>query len=59
MTHLAEDLCRDFSVILSTERLKDTVPVNVDAIIFWFVHDARRRELAAFSAKDALRFHPK
>lgn len=24
---------------------KDTVPVNVDAIIFWFVHDAQRAAL--------------
>lgn len=33
---------------------KDTVPVNVDAIIFWHVHDARRAALEITSYREAI-----
>jgi regulator of protease activity HflC (stomatin/prohibitin superfamily) len=33
---------------------KDTVPVNVDAIIFWHVHDAQRAALAITDYRQAL-----
>ena len=33
---------------------KDTVPVNVDAIIFWHVHDAERAALAITNYREAL-----
>jgi regulator of protease activity HflC (stomatin/prohibitin superfamily) len=33
---------------------KDTVPVNVDAIIFWHVHDARRAALEITNYREAI-----
>jgi regulator of protease activity HflC (stomatin/prohibitin superfamily) len=33
---------------------KDTVPVNVDAIIFWHVHDAERAALAITNYREAI-----
>src|SRR5665213_3645522 len=33
---------------------KDTVPVNVDAIIFWFVHDAQRAALNITNYREAI-----
>jgi regulator of protease activity HflC (stomatin/prohibitin superfamily) len=33
---------------------KDTVPVNVDAIIFWFVHDAQKAALNITNYKEAI-----
>ena len=33
---------------------KDTVPVNVDAIIFWHVHDAERAALAITNFREAI-----
>ena len=33
---------------------KDTVPVNVDAIIFWFVHDAQKAALNITSYREAI-----
>src|ERR1700757_1781007 len=33
---------------------KDTVPVNVDAIIFWFVHDARKAALEITDYRQAI-----
>ncbi len=33
---------------------KDTVPVNVDAIIFWHVHDAEKAALAITNYKEAI-----
>src|ERR1700723_2169256 len=33
---------------------KDTVPVNVDAIIFWFVHDAQKAALAITNFREAI-----
>src|ERR1700686_4857445 len=32
---------------------KDTVPVNVDAIIFWFVHDAQKAALNITNYREA------
>lgn len=32
---------------------KDTVPVNVDAIIFWHVHDAEKAALAITNYREA------
>jgi regulator of protease activity HflC (stomatin/prohibitin superfamily) len=33
---------------------KDTVPVNVDAIIFWFVHDAQKAALNITNYREAI-----
>jgi regulator of protease activity HflC (stomatin/prohibitin superfamily) len=33
---------------------KDTVPVNVDAIIFWHVHDAQKAALAITNYREAI-----
>src|ERR1700689_5552849 len=33
---------------------KDTVPVNVDAIIFWFVHDAQKAALNSTNYREAI-----
>jgi regulator of protease activity HflC (stomatin/prohibitin superfamily) len=33
---------------------KDTVPVNVDAIIFWFVHDAQKAALNITNHREAI-----
>jgi regulator of protease activity HflC (stomatin/prohibitin superfamily) len=33
---------------------RDTVPVNVDAIIFWFVHDAEKAALAITNYREAI-----
>jgi regulator of protease activity HflC (stomatin/prohibitin superfamily) len=33
---------------------KDTVPVNVDAIIFWFVHDAQMAALNITNYREAI-----
>src|ERR1700724_3348568 len=33
---------------------KDTVPVNVDAIIFWHVHDARKAALEITDSRQAI-----
>jgi regulator of protease activity HflC (stomatin/prohibitin superfamily) len=33
---------------------KDTVPVNVDAIIFWHVHDAEKAALAITDYRQAI-----
>jgi regulator of protease activity HflC (stomatin/prohibitin superfamily) len=33
---------------------KDTVPVNVDAIIFWYVHDARQAALEITNYREAI-----
>jgi len=33
---------------------RDTVPVNVDAIIFWFVHDAQHAALAITNYRQAI-----
>ncbi|HMD29502.1 MAG TPA: SPFH domain-containing protein, partial [Steroidobacteraceae bacterium] len=33
---------------------KDTVPVNVDAIIFWHVHDAEKASLAITNYREAI-----
>src|SRR6204780_1335124 len=33
---------------------KDTVPVNVDAIIFWFVHDAQKAALNITNSREAI-----
>jgi regulator of protease activity HflC (stomatin/prohibitin superfamily) len=33
---------------------KDTVPVNVDAIIFWFVHDAQKAALKITNYREAI-----
>ncbi len=33
---------------------KDTVPVNVDAIIFWHVHDARKAALEITNYRQAI-----
>jgi hypothetical protein len=33
---------------------KDTVPVNVDAIIFWHVHDAEKAALAITNYREAI-----
>src|SRR5690348_14072195 len=33
---------------------KDTVPVNVDAIIFWHVHDAEKADLAITNYREAI-----
>src|SRR5258708_8723050 len=33
---------------------RDTVPVNVDAIIFWHVHDARKAALDITNYRDAI-----
>ena len=33
---------------------KDTVPVNVDAIIFWFVHDAQKAALNIPNYREAI-----
>jgi hypothetical protein len=33
---------------------KDTVPVNVDAIIFWFVHDAQKAALNIANYREAI-----
>src|SRR3984885_3218803 len=33
---------------------KDTVPVNVDAIIFWHVHDAEKAALAITNSREAI-----
>src|ERR1700751_868386 len=36
------------------ELTKDTVPVNVDAIIFWFVHDAQKAALNITNYREAI-----
>jgi regulator of protease activity HflC (stomatin/prohibitin superfamily) len=33
---------------------KDTVPVKVDAIIFWFVHDAQKAALNITNYREAI-----
>ena len=33
---------------------KDTVPVNVDAIIFWFIHDAQKAALNITNYREAI-----
>jgi len=33
---------------------RDTVPVNVDAIIFWHIHDARKAALAITNYREAI-----
>jgi regulator of protease activity HflC (stomatin/prohibitin superfamily) len=38
---------------------KDTVPVNVDAIIFWFVHDAQKAALNITNYREATIGSPK
>ena len=37
-----------------TALTKDTVPVNVDAIIFWFVHDAQKAALNITNYREAI-----
>jgi regulator of protease activity HflC (stomatin/prohibitin superfamily) len=48
--------CRIQTTAFNAEQAltKDTVPVNVDAIIFWHVHDAERAALAITNYREAI-----
>ena len=49
------DECIQTTAFSAKEALtKDTVPVNVDAIIFWFVHDAQKAALNITNYREAI-----
>src|ERR1700722_18231016 len=49
------DECIQATAFSAKEALtKDTVPVNVDAIIFWFVHDAQKAALNITNYREAI-----
>ncbi len=59
VSHLVDQRVRVSDVTAGSALTRDTVPVNVDAIVFWTVRDAKKSILEARPASFPVRPRPR